>query len=549
MRAIRFSALALGLVLAASTTLRATTIVPPKDLGALLRMSDAVVFAEAGESWNDADRSVPRTVTRFSMVRAIAGVSLPWTFEVEELGGATHGGIFAVAGSPSYVEGRRYLLFLARAPNMRWRSRVMAYGLLVEDSWHDRLRSLPEARGLSQIHADGAESVTVYKRDALLAHLESVARGEPWNAAKVRDLTVVWDEIHDDPAACQWLLAGDGKPFRVFTFASGGSLSIAPTTPGQTGIADGGVGAVQTAAAMWTNDGGSKINYLVAATHATTITCTGATDFGSGEAVFNDPCGDITEMSGCTGILGLGGIFSAGAPQSFHGELWYAITIPKMLVNNGAQCVGTTGFNEMVAHELGHSLGFGHHTDPNALMDGSLPFPPVGPVLRPTDQACAAYAYPEPGAAQALRRQELAALLLRASQGPSYNPPCSPGPFTDVTCGVTPYANYINDLAARGISSGCGGGKFCPLDAVTREQGAMLWLKTLGISQDACTGATGYGDVSCAQPFGPWIKELRDQALTDGCNGANTLFCPKNALTRPQLELFVSNAGLSMPPP
>src|SRR4029453_10026303 len=49
----------------AATAARAATIAPPKDLGQLLHMSDAVVYAQAMETWAEPSDGVPITVTRF----------------------------------------------------------------------------------------------------------------------------------------------------------------------------------------------------------------------------------------------------------------------------------------------------------------------------------------------------------------------------------------------------------------------------------------------------------------------------------------------------
>ena len=60
----------------------------------------------------------------------------------------------------------------------------------------------------------------------------------------------------------------------------------------------------------------------------------------------------------------------------------------------------------------------------------------------------------------------------------------SPGPatatFTDVPTTHLFY-QYIEALAAAGITSGCGGGNFCPDAAVTRGQMAVFLAKALGL--------------------------------------------------------------------
>jgi len=80
-----------------------------------------------------------------------------------------------------------------------------------------------------------------------------------------------------------------------------------------------------------------------------------------------------------------------------------------------------------------------------------------------------------------VRRDQMAALLLRAWGGPTYQPPgvCQ-GTFTDVPCG-SDFAIWIEDLVARGITSGCGGGNFCSASPITRGQMAVFVAKMLGL--------------------------------------------------------------------
>jgi hypothetical protein len=43
------------------------------------------------------------------------------------------------------------------------------------------------------------------------------------------------------------------------------------------------------------------------------------------------------------------------------------------------------------------------------------------------------------------------------------------------------FYQYIEALAAAGITSGCGGGNYCPDAAVTRGQMAVFLAKALGL--------------------------------------------------------------------
>ena len=68
-----------------------------------------------------------------------------------------------------------------------------------------------------------------------------------------------------------------------------------------------------------------------------------------------------------------------------------------------------------------------------------------------------------------------AVFLLRGKHGTSYTPPAASGTvFDDVPPGAF-LGSWIEQLAAEGITGGCGGGNFCPGSPVTRgEMSAFL---------------------------------------------------------------------------
>jgi hypothetical protein len=60
------------------------------------------------------------------------------------------------------------------------------------------------------------------------------------------------------------------------------------------------------------------------------------------------------------------------------------------------------------------------------------------------------------------------------------SPPPAMATFSDVPTTHLFY-QYVEALAAAGITSGCGGGNFCPDAAVTRGQMAVFLSKALGL--------------------------------------------------------------------
>ena len=145
----------------------------------------------------------------------------------------------------------------------------------------------------------------------------------------------------------------------------------------------------------------------------------------------------------------------------------------------------------------------------------------------------------------AVTRAQMAVFLLVSREGAGYAPPaCDTPRFGDVPCS-SPYAPWINELALRGVTSGCGGGNYCPNTAVTRDQMAVFLLVTkegAGYVPPACTTPT-FGDVPCSNPYARWIYELVARAITGGCGGGN--YCPISPVTRGQMAVFlVTTFGL-----
>jgi hypothetical protein len=142
------------------------------------------------------------------------------------------------------------------------------------------------------------------------------------------------------------------------------------------------------------------------------------------------------------------------------------------------------------------------------------------------------------GVDQATLRQQMAVFLLKGKHGLCYTPPPCTGTFGDVPCPST-FADWIEALAAEGITGGCGNGNYCPQNPVRRDQMAVFLLKAehgSSYTPPACAGM--FPDVPCPSPFADWIEQLAAEGITGGCGGGN--YCPASNNTRGQMAVFIT---------
>jgi hypothetical protein len=138
-------------------------------------------------------------------------------------------------------------------------------------------------------------------------------------------------------------------------------------------------------------------------------------------------------------------------------------------------------------------------------------------------------------------RAQMAVFLLRGIHSASYAPPAVGGStgFGDVPVNYWA-ASFIKQLAAEGITSGCGGGNYCPEQPVTRAQMAVFLLKSkhgAGYVPPPVGSGTGFGDVPPDYWAAAFVKQLVVEGITAGCGSGN--YCPEQAVTRAQMAVFL----------
>ena len=135
-------------------------------------------------------------------------------------------------------------------------------------------------------------------------------------------------------------------------------------------------------------------------------------------------------------------------------------------------------------------------------------------------------------------REQMAALLLRAKGIP--NPPMpNTQRFGDVPSSNSFFA-FIEQMAVLQITQGCGGGNYCPTGNVTREQMAAFIIRALGDLNPNPPASPRFADVPPENSFYAFIEQMAVRGITQGCGGGN--YCPASDVTRGQMAAFLVRA-------
>jgi ELWxxDGT repeat protein len=141
-------------------------------------------------------------------------------------------------------------------------------------------------------------------------------------------------------------------------------------------------------------------------------------------------------------------------------------------------------------------------------------------------------------------RAEAAVFLLAARGTPP--PPATGTVFADVPPGFWA-GPWIEQLAAEGIVGGCATNppRYCPGNTLTRAEMAILLLGARHVTPPPATG-TVFSDVPASYWAARWIEQLAAEGISNGCGGGR--FCPDQPITRAEMAVFlVANFHLPCP--
>jgi hypothetical protein len=127
---------------------------------------------------------------------------------------------------------------------------------------------------------------------------------------------------------------------------------------------------------------------------------------------------------------------------------------------------------------------------------------------------------------------------LVATEEPTY--------FNDVST-ADPYYSDIMKIAAKEVTLGCGGGNYCTNQNVTREQMAAFIIRALGMHSPPTPAQQRFNDVPPSNIFYAFIEQMALRGITLGCGGGN--YCPTDYVTHEQMAAFMHRARPDYTPP
>ncbi|HJZ69411.1 MAG TPA: matrixin family metalloprotease [Blastocatellia bacterium] len=357
---------------------RATTVVMPSDteliVNSRLILTGRVVSVTS--TWDD-QHSMVWTYVEVLVERTLKGELPDGTIVLKQMGGAVGESGVYVFGQSRFAPGERVLLYLNSAKDGSLHvAHIFAgkFSVVGDTRSGEFVVRRYDTDEVALLERSASGDVTdrapfddyvrqirqILKRESSRVAEIDAARTDPMVVVPAEYARVQKHASGFTPefvlfsGGVRWMEADSGQAINYYVNSSG-----AP-------VAGGGAAEITRAMSAWPNQSGANIHLQVA---GQTGSC-GIVADNVNTISFGDCANQLDPPIGCGGIVALTGISYIRDTKVIAGTTFNRLVDADTVFNKGIDCFlgNSSNLAEVACHELGHSIGLAHSTDPNAIM-------------------------------------------------------------------------------------------------------------------------------------------------------------------------------------